>query len=255
MLETLRAWLNGKRDYNTGVAIYEKLDGYKEDLLTLFKKGKNDFRERRLQEELLEICKKLKSQINGICNKPDIGDNSTIHSGSQTGNILHTQKQNASTVQNGRVLQLPEKGEGPNPELYRCCKVEADNAYKRWSNQRAILFELARCENWENPNLPHKVKERKPLALATVIDHKEVSRLYDIADYVFENGRLPDQPPADENIYDNIPDHQVKETLNNVRKAYNKLKNKESNPERVVLMQKHQLHIKKLNERWLSLKQ
>ena len=87
--------------------------------------------------------------------------------------------------------------------------------------------------------------------------YKEASELYDKAEYVRINGRLPDQPalePDDESDYDNIPDHMVKQELDNLRKNYNKMKKRPQTPERVVLLQKHEMNIKKLEDKWHSLK-
>ena len=54
----------------------------------------------------------------------------------------------------------------------------------------------------------------------------------------------------EETEYDNLPDHLVKKTLDNLRKNYNKIKNREQTPERIELLQKHEKNIKKLMAKW-----
>ena len=61
MLETIRNWLNGNREYYNGVAIYSQA-GTNENLLKVLKQGPNDFRVKRLQEELLALCNELKKK-------------------------------------------------------------------------------------------------------------------------------------------------------------------------------------------------
>ena len=231
MLETLRAWLNSNRNYFTGVALYAELGGNK-DLLNVLQHGPNDFRVRRLNEELLSICNKMKS----------------VDPGTKTADP-DTRPGTAP------VNQLPNKP--VNEDLYLACKSEADLAYKKVMNDRAVLFALAKesAEDFTDPNMPDKVQAREKLAIDVVIGFQKVSELYDRAAYVKENGRLPETKDQSDSEYDNIPDSLVKQQLDNARKAFNKLKVKEPTPERIELMQRHQINIKKLENKWHSLKQ
>ena len=136
----------------------------------------------------------------------------------------------------------------------KLCKNEADLAYKKVMNDRAVLFSLANVDDFTDPNMPAKVQEREKLAIAVVTGFQKVSDLYDTANYVKENGRLPNSDTSTETEYDNLPDELVKQQLDNCRKAFNKLKSKEQTPVRIELMQKHQENIKKLEARWHSLK-
>lgn len=234
MLETLRAWLNGTREYNAGVAIYSQV-GTNEKLLDVLKKGPNDFRVKRLQEELLDICNQLKKEN---------GTGTVLQSPQQTNENKVVEKGNR---QENRVHPC-------NETLYAACKLEADQLYKKVMNDRAILFKLTECEKFEDPNLAHKVQDRVKLALDVVTGHQAVSQLYDKADFVKQHGHLPDTGEDPEEEYDHLPDHLVKLRLDNIRKAYNKLKKKEPNPERIALLQKHESNIEKLETKWLSLK-
>lgn len=232
MLDILRAWLNGNRNYFTGVVLYSQL-GDDKDLLAVLEKGPNDFRVRRLQEELLNICNQLKN--------------------------VNTQPRLRSDLPGKSMPQhkgLDQVGPAPaNPDLYAACKAEADHLYKKVMNDRAVLFSLARESDFADPNLPEKIKAREKLAIDVVTGFQKVSRLYDRADYVAKTGRLPEDDDSSENEIEqeNIPDSLVKQQLDNARKAFSKLKNKEATPARVALMQKHEINIKKLEEKWRSL--
>lgn len=240
MLETLRSWLNGTREYYTGVAIYSQA-GSNEDLLQVLKKGPNDFRIKRLQEELLEICNKLKKANEGI------STNATRIPGME-----RQKKEDVSEKQN----HTHTESEDPiNESLYAACKLEADQQYKKVMNDRAVLFSLAKTEDFEDPNTSEKIAARVRLSLDVVQGHQLTSQLYDKADYVKLHGRLPDSGEAhEENEYDHLADHLVKLRLDNARKAYNKLKAKEASPDRIALMQKHEINIQKLEIKWHSLR-
>jgi len=237
MLETIRAWLNGNREYYTGVAIYSQV-GTNEDLLEVLKKGPNDFRTNRLQEDLLTICNQLKSQIN---------ENATnSHAGKNPG--PETIRAEAGNKQQSPVRPC-------NPTLYDACKLAADQQYKKVMNARAVLFNLAAQVNFEDPNTEAKINDRVKLALEVVQGYQLTSQLYDRADYVKLHGRLPDGgEEIREDEYDHLQDHLVKLRLDNARKAYNKLKIKEATPERIALMQAHAANIEKLENKWNSLK-
>ena len=231
MLETLRAWLNGNKEYYTGVAIYATL-GDNKALLTLFRQGKSSYSYKRLEEELLIICNTLKSKLSTYGNATTLS----------TANIpINT--------------QISEKGYQPlksvsnfNEELYNACKKEAGLVYKQAMNLRAELFALGRVQGYEDINRPDLVQQRSKTAVEVVVLYNKASKLYDKANYVKQYGRLPNEMENDEEEteYDNLPDHLVKKTLDNLRKNYNKIKNREQTPERIELLQKHEKNIKKL---------
>jgi hypothetical protein len=237
MLDTLRAWLNGKRNYFTGVVLYAEVGGDK-DLLNVLQKGPNDFRVRRLHEELVLICDKLKEKSNAKILRDPTGEKADQERVDQ------------------RIDRHPQNSIPANPDLYAACKSEADLAYKKIMNDRAVLFAMANAsaQDFTDPNMPDKVQARQKLSLDVVIGWQKVSELYDRADYVKVNGRLPETEDHNESEYDNIPDSLVKQALDNARKAFNKLNVKEHTPARIELMQRHQINIKKLKDKWHSLK-
>jgi hypothetical protein len=269
MLETLREWLNGKRDYITGVAIYSQV-GDNGGLLALFKKGSNEFRERRLVEELLLICTALKSQQNGksilpgtCMDKGAAGNNkSTGKPKSDNGDgkeatIRATGTGKADKNKDGSSIldrTASDSDLAVNPDLYNACKAEADKNYKEVMNMRAVLFAMAPADDFSDANTPEKINNRTKLALDVVQGFQKISQLYDRADYVKLHGRLPDQDPGEENEYDHLSDHLVFAKLNNARKALSKLKKHEPTAERIALMQKHKSIIEKLEPKWLLLK-
>lgn len=270
MLTTLRAWLNGKREYFTGVALYDTL-GNDAVLKSLFKKGQTNFSYERLQDELLKICEQLKKQNNGSNSSHPrtsvgMGTKATGNNQLQKPTKEKEKKSDVEIQQTSlgsstcaATSEENSKPDTQNSQLYDACKKEADKKYKEVMNMRAELFALARMDDFTDVNMPDKVQAREKLAVAVVAGYQQVSKLYDRADYVKQHGRLPhdeNSPLGDggeENV-DNIPDHLVKQTLDNLRKNYNKIKKREQTPERIALMQKHESTIKNLEARWNLLK-
>jgi ribosome-binding ATPase YchF (GTP1/OBG family) len=123
-------------------------------------------------------------------------------------------------------------------------------------NLRAVAFSLATVEGFEDVNRPDLVAKRSPIVVDAVIKYQRASKLYDIAKYVHDHGRLPNEDAEHDEAteMDAVPDELVKSTLDNLRKNYNKMKKREQTPERVALLQKHVTNIKKLEARWHLLK-
>lgn len=234
MLETLREWLNGNREYFLGVGLYAQA-GNNIDLLNLFKKGTTPFTTRRLQEELLAICNHLKEKQN-------------VPTQNTPGPHIK-QQGNTDEAIGGR--NKPEIEIHPHTQaIYNAAKLEADKQYKLVMNMRAELFALAKVDDFVDPNKPDSVLARTKLALAVVQEYQKVGELYDRANYVKINGRLPDQEADAENEYDLLPDYLVFNKLDLLRKYYNKTKKREPSAENIALLQEQEKNIKKLEARW-----
>ncbi len=244
MLETLRTWLNGNKEYYTGVAIYATL-GDNKALLSLFRQGKNAYNSQRLKEELLSICNILKSKLNTDDTKVRIPITTPTNTAIKA-KIQHTETIYRQEHQHGGITSPP------NEELYNACKREADLVYKEAMNLRAELFALGKAKGYEDINRPDLVQQRSKMAVDVVVLYIKAGKLYDKADYVKKNGRLPNEMEQDdeENEYNDLPDHLVKKTLDNLRKNYNKMKKRPQVSDRVALLQKHEKSIKKLAEKW-----
>jgi hypothetical protein len=281
MLDTLRAWLNGKKEYYTGVAIYSQV-GDNKALLQVFEKGPTDFTTKRLGEELFDICIKLKAaqhELSSSSNTSISNLSQRAHRSDNTAARITADgaRQAEDAFREGTASSLPPTNQIPqhqqtsaqieqrsteksftapvNPVLYEACKLAADKQYKEVMNSRAVLFQLAKHEDFEDPNTPDRIKARAKLALEVVAGYQQASKLFDDADYVRIHGRLPNNPDDDEqNEYDLLPDHMVKQTLDNLRKNFNKIKKRDQTPARVAALQKHAINIKKLEARWLLLK-
>jgi hypothetical protein len=240
MLDIVRAWLNGTREFYAGIALYEKLQHDPKILSVLKKNGKTEWGYKKLQEELLRICNELKANIT-----PEQR---------ATEKILHSITLDTSKKITAKTNESPSSC--ANPYLYAVCKKEADVLYKQIMNNRALLFADIRSEVFFNVNPPDKVAKRATLALGIVKGYQKVSELYDKADYVFRVGSLPVeyQETFIQDKYNSLPDELVKSTLDNLRKNYNKKKKLEPTPERIASLQEHEENIKKLEARWHSLK-
>jgi hypothetical protein len=240
MVDTLKAWINGTRDYNTGVQLYNII-GTDEGLKALFAQGHNLYRNFKLQEEIIAIHKKLKAKVKPVKTKIVAG----------TGDIVEAAAAAVSVITfDGKKIEAPV-----NPQLHEACLNEAKRVYKEAMNKRAVLFSMVPANNYEDPNRQDLILSRSPLALDVARLYIWASSLFDKADYVKKHGRLPHDEPADLDAeIARLQDYEIKPALDNARKAYNKLKDKEPTAERVALMQKHQLRIEKLEVRWRSLK-
>lgn len=235
MQAVIRLWLKSKRDYYTGLALLIKTSN-NQKLIDLLRKGPTEFNVSRLTEELSSI----------VSDKPKV---SKV-------NPPTTVKPMPAAVHPEAKAGSPDEGPPPvNPELYKAAREKALLVYKESRNIRAELFSMTKVEPWEDVNQPYLIEARSPLALKFLELDKRASELFDIADYVRRTGRLPQQDPSPAiEEYKDLPDHMVKQTLDNLRKNYNKQKNRDKTPERVARLQKMELNIKKLSQRWASLK-
>jgi hypothetical protein len=243
MVERLNKWFNSGKDYFKGVVLYSHGE-HDAALLLLFKNGPTPYNQQRLEKELqtklqlLQTNASLKAQGNPI----------------QIRNVVLKEAAPTYPLQKPAVITVDEVPE--NNELYNAAKAEADKEYKRVMNLRTELFILARQDDYTDPNSPDRVAQRRQLALDVVKGFNAASLLYEKADYIKSNGRIPDyELPEDDIDPMLLPDSQVKQALDNTRKNYNKMKKREQTPERILLQQKHEKTISILSERWALLKQ
>lgn len=257
MLEALRLWLNNSRKYWAGVILYSQCNPDTR-LIALMQKGKTDFTTKRLYEELLAECNRLKSLQNANIYEPATNTEETEHRKNETNTNTRTANSTTFRADKGTsfvpIISPPK--EPANPTLYQACKLKADNMFKEAMNDRAVAFSLAKVEGFEDVNRPDLVQKRSPLAVSAVVKYQRASKLYDIAAYVREHGRLPNEDTEHDEAteMDAVPDELVKSTLDNLRKNFNKMKKREQTPERIALLQKHEGNIKKLEARWHLLK-
>jgi hypothetical protein len=245
MLESIRAWLNGTRDYNTGALLFNLVSPDKK-LASTFAAGYTLHNNWRLQEEMLRICAELKK------NKAP-APTPSFAPGATTKKKIAAQDPAAEILQT--ALEIQKLVMNANPELYQSCLDKAKSVYKEAMNKKAVLFFMIPAGKFDDPNRPDLVDARRSLSLEVVSLYNEASQLFDDADFVKLHGHLPYQEkeqPAEN--YDEIPDHLVKQTLDNARKNYNKIKKKPVTPERTVSIQLHEHKIKILEKRWHSFK-
>lgn len=239
MLETVRAWLNGTRDYKTGVALFSIVSKDKK-LHATFAAGSSLNNTWRLQEEMLKICADLKAAARPVAKAPD-------------------KKKADAEIPVAQILQTAEAIQNlvtnANPELYEACRDKATAVYKDTMNKRAVLFHMIPADSYDDPNRPDLVAARRSFCLDVVRGFNEASKLYDDADNAKLYGKLEKDPceTPTEN-FDDIPDARVKQELDNARKNFNKVKVKEKTPARVITTQLLEHKIKILSTRWDSLK-
>lgn len=217
-------WLKGKREYYTGLAILKSC-GANASLIAQLQKGHTPLNKKRLEEAIEQIANPQPKK--SIQPKPQA------------------------------ATQTQSTADYSNTELYISCKKEADLVYKQAMNNRAILFnKIKTLQPYEDANAPLLIEERRKPAISIVTDFIKASKLYDRAAYVKQYGRLPHDSSKEPTQLkaDGIPNEMVKQKLDNLRKAYNKLKNKPPNPERLNRMAEQEQEIKELEARWQLLK-
>lgn len=228
MKEILRRWLNGDRDYFRGLVLFKELSSNKA-LVGLLMKGPSEYNVQRLNKELTDLYAQMSA--------PD--------------RVINTKKEPGTAP-----VDISDQGTKES-EIYLAAKAEADLEYKKVMNLRAELFALTRVDDISEINKPDLLEKRSKLAVEVVYQYNLVSKLYEKADFVRKNGRLPIQEPeqiSPVQKYKDLPDALVKQTLDNLRKNYNKMKKREATPERVQLLTEHKEGIEILEKRWHLLK-
>lgn len=211
-------WLNGNKDYWTGVSIY-KAYGKSELYKKMFATNNSSFNAIKLEAELRKLV-------------------------------------NISTP-TAPPSAAPKIKDYSETELYKVSKNKTDKFYKEVMNMRAVLFAMVDAEeDLTLINTPEKIAQRKPLCLKIVPGYRQVSMDYDDVDYIKKNGMMPhkQEDSSDLNI-DDIPDDLVFKKLDNARKNYNKMFKREHTPERVQMLQEREALIKKLEKRWQLLQE
>lgn len=217
----MELWLNGEREYFTGIVLLKKY-ACNDDIANTLLSKKNDYNVARLEQEIRKLIARA---LPTPAKQPPIPKQ-----------IIETEVDNTSCA---------------NVELYEASLSEATKAYKEAMNLRAELFALCRVESWEDPNLPSNVQIRSKIAVDVVTKYNYASKLYDRAEHVRKVGRLPDNEEENHvNDYANLPDVMVKQTLDNLRKNFNKIRKREHTAERTALMQRHQANITYLENKW-----
>jgi hypothetical protein len=235
MQEIINSWLNSSKDYFTGRVIARKIPHIQPNVLELLQGPPSPLSCRVLEQTLqgallaLNVSQQLEN------------DDAPIRVRNVTLKPIEPPAE--------QVTEEPI-----NPLVYQAAKQQADMKYKEVMNIRAELFAASRTVIGEDVNRPDKVQQRTRLAIDVVKGFIEVSELYDKVDYIKTTGRIPNSDTTDDDDVILIPDIMVKQTLDNLRKNLNKMKKREQTPERIVLQQKHESNLLKLEERWRLLK-
>lgn len=245
MIEALRSWFNGKRDYSTGTKLYII---YGDNLLlkNSFVKGETNFTRRRLEEELTKIFE----------NAVKLLQTGQLENCEGSGKIMEAispvSELSASPIKDkpSELVRQPL-----NPDLEKICDAEAKLQYKQMMNTRAELFaHIRNVAEYEALNSPDRIGQRLPLALSIIKQNYGVGEAYDKLAHVRQHGQLPNQEAIQVEDISTVPDAEVKATIDNIRKNLSKMRKREATAERVVLMQKHTENLVTLLKRWDSLK-
>ncbi|MBN8833768.1 MAG: hypothetical protein BGO53_08865 [Sphingobacteriales bacterium 39-19] len=230
MLEAIRLWLNSQRQYLPGIILAGQF--CKLPILDLLRKGESPRNRERLEKIMWDELNRLKEgRPQGIATAPP----------APAKNIK---------LPNPEPVSKPVHIGSP---IYDAAKLEADKMYRQVMADRAVLFNKASCEAYEDPNTPDRVKSRSKLALDVVEGYRKASALYEKADYIARTGSVPNTEETHEEDYAALPDIRLKPTISNIQKNLSKLRKREATPERLALIAAHEANLKKLEERWRSL--
>jgi hypothetical protein len=241
MFQVIRNWLNSDREYFTGVALCVQFCNNGK-MIALLKSACNDRNKVRLHDIMMQEYTRLKP---------------------------FEPKESFPLVKKAAAGKFPREFQEDPQEpalvvvthetspVYQAAIKEADKAYKQVMSVRAILLDKAKI-NWDNaddldPNRPELVAQRSKLAIEVVTGYNRASQLYDKADFVLLNGRLPNDDTLNEEEYASLPDHLVKHEISNIQKNISKLRAREQTPERIALIIKHETNLQKLTEKWRTL--
>jgi hypothetical protein len=271
MHQLVKSWINGNQEYYTGIALL-KACGASDSLYVLLKQGATHANKTKLKEFLMQYYEQSKTKNHAAeiresttttTQKLDVYKRVAEHNGNVPGQqSVTTNRTTNNTIAGSQIhqptnsiTQVVEQDFSQTP-LYIACKKEADNLYKELMNNRAVLFAGVRnILPHEDANTPDRIETRRKPCIDIAIDFQRVSKLYDRADYVKKNGKLPfTNAEVIETNVDGIPDALLKQNIDNLRKNLNKLKKKEQTPDRVMLIQSHEEKLNLLLSRWQLLK-
>lgn len=243
MLQQIRDWLNGNREYEYGIILLKQCPPVNDQLINLLiEVGPNSRNNVRLHQALLTAYENLRNEAPAV-----------VVAASDRIEEAKTKPSKPSKPAQQPKPPKPSKTYEDSP-IYLSAKQEANLFYKDLMNERAILFNHCKVENWEDVNQPVLVQLRSKAAVKIIQDYRHLSALYDKAEFIRVNGRLPFAENHPENEYDALPDYLVKTTIDKLRNNINKMRKRELNTERIALIEKHEENLKKLRERWLLLK-
>lgn len=143
------------------------------------------------------------------------------------------------------VVSTPDEPTVLNPQLSAQCKLEADKLYKEMMNLRALLFGQCNVNPTPGENASDVVAMREVWALKIIELQYQVDQAYEKYRFVQAHGHLPDSPKSDEFVLPTNPIDLFQMKLN-LKKSINKLKAKESTPERIALLQTKNAQLKKV---------
>lgn len=256
MLQQIRDWLNGNRAYEYGIILLKQCPPVNDQLINLLiEVGPNSRNNVRLHQALLKEYESLRLEAPAVV--VDASDRiEEAKAKPHSSLIIHN-----SSLKNSKPSKPAQHTKPPKPSktyedspIYLSARQEANLFYKDLMNERAILFNHCKVENWEDVNQPVLVQLRSKAAVKIIQDYRHLSALYDKAEFIRVNGRLPFAENHAENEYDALPDYLVKTTIDKLRNNINKMRKRELNTERIALIEKHEENLKKLRERWHLLK-
>ena len=220
-IETLRSWLNGSRDYRTGVVLFQE---WCTDLkrLQVLAKYHNKRNAEWLADEIRAEFDRLKESA-GSTSKPA----------------------------KKTPVRFKEPDQQKHNPLYEECRQEAIKAYKLVMRKRSKLLELTEAEDVNNTLL---IERRAPLALEIIKEWIRVSSLFERADFVKAHGKLPDGVNLEtQEDFAFIADSDIPATLIRLKNNLRKTRSRPVSEQRLKRIAELEDQIKKLQQKWDSL--
>lgn len=213
MYSKLVAWLNGKRNYSEGVALYKALIADAGKLQQLAQ-GQNRNTSQLLFNELRAYYYQLKTKPHTLVPVP-------------------------------KVTPVPVTTTStPLTPLAKACKLEADKLYKEAMNIRARLFNMCSIDPDAGENDSNAIILRQTLVLQLLKLLPEMHLKYEAYNHVLEHGCLPAAPTTPPELPSNPV--LLERMRVNLMTGIAKLKKKEMTPERLDLLQRNQQKLEKV---------
>jgi hypothetical protein len=224
-MNSLREWLNGKRDYASGVKLYEEL-GNDLAMKRMFSEPESDFKKKKLAKALQAIWDGRKDANTGVYNKPKANTPPTPAAPeiekelAETKEVLEQVKYERDDARDQledlewEKENLEEENEDLQKKL-RSIKsrngwpVEMDETiaalHAQWKQKFLTMVDLqSRLYEVAIAGKTNKAKEKEAgvMALQILDLRDEVIKFYAKRDHYLVNGQLPEEPAKEEKCLD-----------------------------------------------------
>lgn len=222
-VKDLAAWLNKPSDIQEGIRLYSVY--LPNEQVPLLNRTPN------VQQFLFEKLRAVYYDIKGI---------------------THKHKTPAEEVASAILPKAEKEKETRNIELEKATKEAADKLYKEFARLKAQLFMMVPSTAQGKENKPDAIAMRAPYVEQMMKLQPVMDEAYNTYRYVCEHGKLPTPPSSRKRRITNA--YELSIALATEIKNFSKLKNKDTTPERLALIQTKESRINKMKDELIRCK-